>query len=56
MPYPDIPAEIPGVELEIGQPAVATDPTPTDEELADAAAANADFGPVEDRLIYKKQE
>jgi len=50
-PYPDIPAEIPGVELERDQPAVTADPAPTDEEIADAAAANADFGPVEDRLI-----
>ena len=50
-PYPDIPAEFPGVQLERDQPAVTPDAEPTEEELADAAARNADFGPIEEALM-----
>ena len=50
-PYPDIPAEIPGVELERDQPAITPDPEPTEEDAMDAAAQNAGFGRIEERLV-----
>ena len=50
-PYPDIPAEFPGVPLERDQPAVTPNPEPTEEELADDVAYNANFGPIEEGIV-----
>ena len=55
-PYPDIPAEFPGVQLEWDQPVVTPDPEPTEEELADVAAQNVDFGPIEEALVREAHE
>ena len=46
-PFPDIAAEMPGIQLEREQPVTAIEqaPAPSEEELVDAAAANANFGP-----------
>jgi hypothetical protein len=56
-PFPDIPAELPGVDLEANVPAVVDpDPVPpdaNDREAAACAAAleNANFGPREQALL-----
>jgi hypothetical protein len=56
-PYPDIPAELPGVDLKSNIPAVTVDvaPEPSEEELAAkrrlTALANANFGPREQALL-----
>ena len=45
-PFPDIPAEMPGVRLQEDMPVTALEsvPVPSDHDLADVAAANANFG------------
>ena len=54
--FPGIPAEMPGVERErdnanLPIAAVVEDPSPTEEELIDAAIENANFGPREARVV-----
>ena len=52
-PYPDIPAEMPGITLETQEAAVADegDEDDMEHERAAAAARNADFGPSERQAI-----
>jgi hypothetical protein len=58
--FPDIPAEMPGVEKEsdyedLPEAAVEEDPTPTEEELIDAAILNANFGPREAEVLQQSR-
>ena len=51
-PYPDIPAEMPGVRIATDLPVTALDPVPEESEhdCTDVAAASANFGP-QDNII-----
>ena len=58
--FPDIPAEMPGVERErdyanLPIAPVVEEPGPTEEELIDAAIENANFGPREARVLQNSR-
>jgi hypothetical protein len=59
-PFPDIPAEMPGVEkesdyLNLPTTPIEEEPAPTEEELIDAAIANANFGPREAEILQQAE-
>jgi hypothetical protein len=59
-PFPDIPAEFPGVEYESNLPVVTPDPEPSAEDRAAAEAAiileNAHFGQHKTRLLQRQAQ